>query len=162
MYHTFLNKMAYFLRSSLAGRAILSSVKRSSLLDLPSLGPATRPAIIRTLSSSTSSAKSHSSKYDAKPWSEIPKTRTTLGLNTKLMKNPFKMIEYLQEQNKSLGPVFRLTGTPGMPETVCAMNPEDVESVYRAGDTSYPQGFPFDLWKDARKELNQPLGMFFE
>ena len=179
MYHTFLNKMAYFLRSSLAGRAILSSVKRSSLLDLPSLGPAirsaTRPAIIRTLSSSIPSAKSHSSKnlnqeqlatnmppYDAKPWSEIPKTKTTLGLNTKLMKNPFKMMEYLQEQNKSLGPVFRLTGTPGMPETVCAMNPEDVESVYRAGDTSYPQGFPFDLWKDARKELNQPLGMFFE
>ena len=143
--------MAYFLRFSLAGRAIRSAT----------------PAIIRT---STSSAKSHSSKdhlnqeqlANAKPWSEIPKTKTTLGVNTELMKNPFKMIEYLQEQNKSLGPVFRLTGTPGMPETVCAMNLEDVESVYRAGDTSYPRGFLFAMLIDARKELNQPLGMIFE
>ena len=82
--------MAYFLcPCSLAGRAIISSsVKRSSLLSLgPAIRSATRPAIIRMLSSSTSSAKSHSSKnlnqeqlatnmppYDAKPWSEIPKT----------------------------------------------------------------------------------------
>ena len=78
------------------------------------------------------------------------------------MKNPFRINEYVQGQAKKLGHLFRLTGTPGLPETVYALAPEDVEAVYREGDTSYPQRFPLDMWKDARRELNQPSGMFFE
>lgn len=78
------------------------------------------------------------------------------------MKNPFKSNEYLEGQARKLGHIFRVTGAPGMPEMVCVLNPLDVETTYRVGDTDYPQRFPFNEWKEARKELNKPRGMFLE
>lgn len=140
--------MAYF--TSLAGRAVVSSAKTLTIGSVIT-GPTRTQA---TLASNI--------PKDAKSWSEIPRTKTTLGLNIKLMKDMTKFHDYLLEQTNILGHVFRLTGLPGLPKSlVCAVNPEDLESIYRAGDTSYPMRFPFDMWKDARRELNKPFGVFF-
>lgn len=162
------------------GRATVSAVKgflfSVKLGSIAAAGgsvtkPPVPPTTIRALSSSRLSA--HSSRtlneepsthnlQDAKPWSQVPKTKTTLGLNLELMKNPFRMYEYLQKQAKKLGHMFKLTGVPGLPEMVVVINPKDVEVVYRVGDSGYPQRFPFYEWEEARKELKRSNGMFLE
>ena len=68
----------------------------------------------------------------------------------------------MQEQAVKLGHLYKIVGTPGIPEMVVTVNPEDVEKVYRLGDTAYPMRFPFEEWKQARKELGQPWGIFLQ
>ena len=146
----------------------MSSVRRHPLalpINLPILGPA--------ISSSTPSALPQSNGtlnqepatrplQDAKPWSQVPKTKTTLGLNLELLRNPNKVYDYLQKQAQKLGYIFRLTGTPGLPEMVVVLNPKDVEAVFRVGDSDYPQRLPLYEWEEARKELKRSTGMFLE
>jgi hypothetical protein len=60
-----------------------------------------------------------------------------------------------------IGNIFRLTGAPGMPKSVCVLDPQDIETAYRIGDTDYPERFPFSEWQGVRKELNRPAGVFF-
>jgi hypothetical protein len=125
--------------------------------------PSVLPQPTRVLSSSGSTVTATSSSYqDAKPWNDIPKTKTTLGLNVEMMKSPLKGHKYMQRQAQELGNIFRATGVPSMPELVCVMDPHDIETVYRAGDTGYPERFPFYEWQEARKELNKPTGVFME
>lgn len=97
-----------------------------------------------------------------RPYSEIPKTKTVLGLNLEVMRRPHNLEKYLIEQIQKLGYIFRITGIPGIPEMLCVMSPQDTEAAYRVGDIEYPERFPFTEWKQARKELNRPQGMFLE
>ena len=85
-----------------------------------------------------------------------------LGLNIDMLKNPSQMADYMERTTKELGHIFKLPGLPAMPEFVCVVDPADVETVFRTGDTDYPMRFPFQDWVRARKELNQPSGMFLE
>ena len=98
----------------------------------------------------------------ARPYSEIPKTKTFLGLNMGTLKDPTQVGRYMQEQGDLLGPIYRLAGLPGFPEMVCLIDPKDVETVFRVGDNAYPQRFPFPEWVEARKELKMPIGLFLE
>ena len=98
----------------------------------------------------------------ARPYSEIPKTKTFLGLNLDVLRNPAQVGPYMREQADTLGPIFRLAGVPGIPEMVALMDVDDVERAFRAGDSGYPSRFPFTLWIESRKELRQPLGLFLE
>ena len=95
-----------------------------------------------------------------RPYSEIPATKTTFGLNMELLKNPKKMPEYMEKQTKLHGSIYRLTGAPGMSELVCATDPRDVETVFRVGDHDIPKRYPLDEWKQAREELKKPTGLF--
>ena len=95
-----------------------------------------------------------------RPYSEIPATKTTFGLNMELLKDPKKMPEYMEKQTKLHGSIYRLTGAPGLSELVCVTDPRDAETVFRMGDISTPMRFPFDEWKQARKELKKPMGLF--
>ena len=98
----------------------------------------------------------------ARPFSEIPKTKTILGLNVELLKDPVMVSDYMERQAQELGPIYKVVGTPGMPDMVCVVSPQDAEKAFRAGDLDYPQRFPFHEWKQARKELNQPCGIFLK
>ena len=98
----------------------------------------------------------------AKPYSEIPKNKTFLGLNWEFMKDPTQAAQFFRKLGDSLGPIVRLVGAPGLPEMVMVLDPKDTEAVFRAADNTYPQRFPIQEWIDARKELNQPIGLFLE
>lgn len=95
-----------------------------------------------------------------KPYSEIPKTKTFLGLNMDTLKHPTQIAQYIHEQATQLGPIYRLTGIPGLQEMVCLTDPKDVETVYRVGDGTHPRRFPIPEWVDARNELKKPIGLF--
>lgn len=97
-----------------------------------------------------------------KPFSDIPKTKTTLGLNIDLIRKPSQLVEYLEKSCRELGSIFKLAGTPGLPEMVCIVDPKDVETVYRSGDTHYPQRQEFPDFKKALQELGLPIGLFFQ
>ena len=97
-----------------------------------------------------------------RPYCKVPRTRTALGLNLDMFKDPFKSSQYMVEQVRLLGPIFKVTGLPGCPEMVVTVSPQDVETVYRNGDTHYPEKFSFREWKQALEELNRPLGLFLE
>ena len=96
----------------------------------------------------------------ARPFDEIPRTKTFLGLNTQLMKEPTQMARYLTEQGDKLGSIFCLVGIPGLPDSLCLLDPKDVETVFRAEDSTYPRRLPIPDWVKARKELNMPIGLF--
>ena len=96
----------------------------------------------------------------AKSYNEIPKTKTVLGLNMDILRKPTQLAQYMQEQGNQLGPIFRVTGTPGLPEMLCLIDPRDVETVFRVGDGGYPRRFPIPEWVEARKELKKPIGLF--
>ena len=102
------------------------------------------------------------SVVDARPYSEIPKSKTFLGLNMQLLKDPTQMGKFIREQGNELGPIFRLTGVPGMPEMLCVLDTKDLEVVFRVGDNSYPRRLRNPERVEIRKELNQPLGIFLE
>ena len=97
-----------------------------------------------------------------KPYSKIPRTKTVLGLNLGLLKDPIKSSQYMVEQVRLLGPIFKVTGLPGRPEMIVTVNPQDVEAVYRYGDMHFPERSPFREWKQALEELNRPPGLFLE
>ena len=95
-----------------------------------------------------------------RPYNEIPKTPTTLGLNLELIRKPFKIVEYLRRVSAELGPIFKVVGTPGQTSMLCVMDPRDVETVFRVGDVGYPERILVEVWRDSLKELNAPSGMF--
>ena len=110
----------------------------------------------------TSTASNAAPSQQAQPYSKIPTTKTVLGLNLGMIKDPLKSSEYISEQVRLLGPIFKITGLPRRPDMVVTVNPQDVETVYRYGDKHYPERFPFDIWKQARVELNRSPGLFLE
>ena len=59
-----------------------------------------------------------------------------------------------------VGHIFRPFRFPGTPEVVCVVDPEDVEAVFRVGDIGYPERYQVEVWYQARKEMNAPIGMF--
>ena len=97
-----------------------------------------------------------------RPYSEIPKTKTVLGLNFDMLMDPHNAVNYMERQTRRLGHIFRLTGTPGVGEMVCVVEPQDVETVYRLGDAHYPERYPFLEWRQARNERNRSKGLFLE
>ena len=97
-----------------------------------------------------------------RPFSDIPKTKTTLGLNIHLITKPSQLVDYLEKSCRELGFIFKLAGTPGLPESVCVVDPKDVETVYRNGDMHYPQRQEIPDFKRALKELDKPIGLFFQ
>ena len=97
-----------------------------------------------------------------RPFSEIPKTKTVLGLNLEVMKDPFRITDYAEKTVHELGHIFRITGTPGIPSMVFVVDPKEIEKVYRLGDQDYPKRFPFDMWKKVREDLKIPFGIFLE
>ena len=109
---------------------------------------------------SSTSESSGQSAETARPFSEIPKTKTTLGLNLEMMRDPSRVADYFTKAAHELGHIFRITGTPGLPPMLCVVDPEDVATVFRVGDKDYPQRFRFEVWERARNELDIPFGMF--
>ena len=98
-----------------------------------------------------------------RPYSEIPATKTTFGLNLEVLKkiyNDNKPSEYLEKQTKLHGSIYRLTGAPGLSELVCVTDPRDAETVFRVGDHDIPKRLSLGEWKLARKELKKPMGLF--
>lgn len=77
-----------------------------------------------------------------------------------LIQNPFKVVDFFRKQTAELGPIFKFVGTPGLPPMVCVVDPKDVEAVFRAGDTGYPERILIEVWRDSLKELNAPPGVF--
>ena len=173
-----------FYTPGLLGRALLSSLKSTGCTKSSILVPAARctslgPSlpILRAVSNCAPSALPYSTKTDhqehatpsgdkpepaTRPFSEIPMVKTFLGINFDVLRDPTRMADYMEEQVHKLGPIFRLTGAPGIPDMVCVVRPEDVETAFRVGDTHYPQRFPFYEWKQALKELNRPSGVFLQ
>ncbi len=98
----------------------------------------------------------------ARPFSEIPKTKTVLGLNIEAMRDPLGMPLYVEKQFRTLGPIFHLVGLPSLPKMVFVVDPDDTERVFRTGDLGYPKRIGVEEWIQARKELNLPFGMFLE
>jgi len=96
----------------------------------------------------------------SKPYSAIPKVKTTFGLNMDMLREPYKAADYFERSFRELGFIFKVDGVPGLPEMVCLADPNDIEKVYRIGDADYPVRFQFADWIEARKELNKPIGMF--
>ncbi len=96
----------------------------------------------------------------ARPYSKIPRTKTFLGLNMEIMKDPVHIARYMQEQSSKLGSIYRIAGLPGLQEMVCLSDPKDVETAFRVGDVTHPRRFPIPEWVEARKELNMPIGLF--
>ena len=109
---------------------------------------------------SSTSESSGQSAETTRPFSEIPKTKTTLGLNLEIMRDPSNVADHLTKAAHELGHIFRVVGTPGLPPMVCVVDPEDVATVFRVGDKDYPQRFRFEVWERARNELDIPFGMF--
>ena len=97
-----------------------------------------------------------------KSYDDIPKTKTTLGLNVDLLKQPSQLADYMEKSARKLGPIFKLSGMPGLPEMLCVVDPKDVETVYRVGDKDYPKRMEFPDIKRAFEELDQPIGLFFQ
>ncbi len=152
---------------------LFSAVKSHVALQSTAVRPV-KP-LTRALSSSVSSLQPHlptplhqqekvhpPPQVEARPYSEIPKTKTFLGLNVEMIKDANQMGKYFKKQGDELGSIFRVTGVPSIPEQVCVLDPKDVETAFRVGDNTYPRRFPFIDWINARKELNLPLGMFLE
>ena len=145
-------------------------LRRCSRASLPFCTRVAPPMIINTTTpkhtttTTTAGANGVAGKADApsQPFSKIPRTKTLLGLNLGLLKDPVKSSQYMVEQVRLLGPIFKVTGLPGRPEMVVTVNPQDVEAVYRCGDMHYPERFPFKEWKQTREELKRPLGLFLE
>ena len=108
----------------------------------------------------TSPSEPSQSVETARPYSEIPKTKTTFGLNLELMRDPTKFADVLTRVASELGHIFRIVGVPGMPPMVCVLDPKDVEAVYRVGDSDYPERLRFESWEKAREELGIPFPMF--
>lgn len=96
----------------------------------------------------------------ARPYDEIPKTKTTLGLNLDMLRDLSNASNYMKKTARELGHIFKLVGAPGLPPMVCVVDPKDVETVFRVGDAGYPERFLIEVWRDARKEINAPIGMF--
>ena len=96
------------------------------------------------------------------PYSEIPKTKTFMGLNLEVMKDPSRLPEYTEKMVHEVGNIFKMTGVPGLPEMLFVIDPKDVEKVYRLGDQEYPTRLPFNELKQVRDELKVPYGMFLE
>lgn len=141
-----------------------SFLRRAVYSFSPSLSPA--PCISTTFPSrGLSSSLPHyqdpaASDRTVRPYSEIPSTKTTLGLNMDLVKDPKNMPKYMEKQTRLHGNIYRLTGAPGMPELLCVTDPRDAETVFRAGDTDIPKRFSMEEWKLVRKELKKPTGLF--
>ena len=95
-----------------------------------------------------------------RPYNEIPKTNTVLGLNLDVLKDSSNLVGNMEKSFHELGHIFKLAGIPGLPTMVCVVDPEDVEKAFRVGDKGYPERFSIWEWKEARKEANAPLGMF--
>ena len=108
---------------------------------------------------SSTSESSGQSAETARPFSEIPKTKTTLGLNLEVMRDPSRVADYLTKAARELGHIFRVVGIPSLPPMLCVLDPEDVATVFRVVDKDYPQRFRFKVWERAWNELEIPLGM---
>ena len=101
-----------------------------------------------------------SSTETPRPYSEMPKTKTVLGLNLDVLKDSSNLVGNMEKNFRELGRIFKLTGVPGLSTMVCVVDPEDVEKVFRVGDKGYPERYSIWEWKEARKEANAPFGMF--
>ena len=118
--------------------------------------------------SSTPTSKSQAAPFKneeggaPRPFSEIPKTKTVLGLNLEVMKDPYRVTDYVEKMVHELGHIFIITGTPGLPSVLTVVDPKDIEKVYRLGDQDYPKRFPFDMWKQIREDRKVPYGIFLE
>ncbi len=181
--------MSCLLRTSYPERFLFSAVKSCATPMSTAGRPAAPPTLltpspqrtplIRTLSTSPSSLQPHFTPsllqqqqqdkassppppVEARPYSEIPRTKTFLGLNWGMLKDPTRVAEFMREQGDELGSIFRIAGVPGLPEMVCIFDPKDVETAFRVGDSAYPRRFPIKEWTEARKELKHPTGLFLE
>ena len=97
-----------------------------------------------------------------RPYSEIPKTKTFMGLNLEVIKDPSRLSNYTEKMVHEVGNIFKMTGVPGLPEMLFVIDPKDVEKVYRSGDQEYPMRIPVNELKQVRDELKVPYGMFLE
>lgn len=80
-----------------------------------------------------------------------------------MMKDPSRLVDYMEQQVRELGFIFKLVGAPGLGEMVCIVDPKDVETVFRTGDANnYPMRFSITEWKVAREELKKPIGLVLE
>lgn len=95
---------------------------RRLLICTPKLPPLSLTSS-RTLSSSQLSpnqqgqvASPTATKPEKAPraYSEIPKCKTILGLNLAMMKDPSRLVDYMEQQVRELGFIFKLVGAPGL------------------------------------------------
>ena len=99
---------------------------------------------------------------DAKPFEAIPapKRIPLLGFSWDFLNfSPTKIDKLVKERIQMCGMLYREKFVPGLPEFLFVLDPEDVAKVFRA-DGKHPMRFPITEWRDVRKELNIPLGLF--
>jgi len=53
-----------------------------------------------------------------KPYSAIPKVKTTFGLNIEMLREPHRAADYFERSFHELGFIFKQDVVPGLPETV--------------------------------------------
>jgi hypothetical protein len=98
----------------------------------------------------------------AKPFSAIPSPKRIplIGMSRDFMKlSPALIVNTIYERVEKLGKIYREKLSPGLPEWVFVLDPEDVAKVFRADGRS-PKRLPLlSDWKNVRKELNMPTAL---
>ena len=99
-----------------------------------------------------------------KKFLEIPTPKRIPILNfsrdfSKVAKNPFKVVNFIKERVEEFGKIYREKLSPGLPEFLFVLDPNDIEKVFRAGG-KYPRRFPLTEWVVARKQVGVPGGVF--
>lgn len=88
------------------------------------------------------------------PW-KVP----LLGLSPELMADPKQSIQLFSKLPQKYGKIFKVKLLPGMPELVCAFDPEDAKIVFR-NESKYPQRLPLEIWEESRIANGKPMGLF--
>ena len=70
-----------------------------------------------------------------------------------------KAYRVMQQRVKKLGWIFREKPFPTQPEMLVVVDPDDVQTVFRA-DGKWPSRILLDAWPESRRRANLPTGIF--
>ena len=131
--------------------------KPSSTKPLSTSIPAAWPHFYTT-STSQQNKVTHKEE-SARPINEIPTIKSKFLFQ--IAKDPARIVDSMEMITHELGHIFRLSAGPRS-HFLFVVEPKDVEKVIRVGDLGYPERLPIYEWKQVRKELKVPPGLFQE
>ena len=99
---------------------------------------------------------------EPKPFSEIPAAKGWPLLGTFMdYRKPDtlnKTYRVIQQRVKKLGWIYREKPFPTFPEMVIIMDPDDIQTVFRA-EEKWPTRTPFEVWVNSAKQSGIPTGI---
>ena len=98
-----------------------------------------------------------------KPFSEIPAAKGWPLLGTFMDYGKpgtlYKEYRVMQQRVKKLGWIFREKPLPTYPEMLVVVDPDDVQTVFRA-DGKWPTRITVDMWVESGRHSSVPPGIF--